>query len=83
MHSGYVGSLLFAVIVLTGCSSSPVGPSPSRIAGLQVKMGDGTVSSYAEFASEGVPSAIGVVWSANALESLPAGSDQHRCFGRN
>ncbi len=68
--------------LLAACSTTPT-TSASRIPGWQVALGKGTVSSYAEFASTGAPLAMGVVWSADALESLPAGSDEHRCFGRN
>lgn len=42
----------------------------------------GTVSSYAEVAKDGVPKAIGGVWSADALDMLPKDSDHHGCFGR-
>jgi len=83
MHSGSMISLVVAVAVAAGCSSARVDAPASRMSGWQMKLGDGTVSSYAEFEGAGVPSAIGVVWSARALESLPAGSDEHRCFGRD
>ena len=48
-----------------------------------MKVGGGTVSTYAELESGGTPAAIGVVWSSSALEGLPSDSDEHRCFGRN
>jgi transposase len=42
------------------------------------------VASYAEFDKSGAPKAIGVVFSAGALDALPAApSDGHRCFDAN
>lgn len=74
-----------ATLTLAGCASlgERSDTSASRTLGWQLKLGDGTVSSYAEFGSQGTPAAIGIVWSSTALEGLPSGSDQHRCFGRN
>ena len=47
-------------------------------------VGNGTVSSYAEFDKNGAPRAIGIVFQANALEGLPtAVSDGNQCFDRN
>ena len=70
-----------AVIVLAaaGCSSEHAATSAARTPGWQLKMGDGTVSSYAELDSGGTPTSIGVVWSSSALEGLPIDSDEHRC----
>jgi hypothetical protein len=72
-----------AVLAVGGCASEPAGTSASRTMGWQLNLGGGTVSRYAEVESNGVPSAIGVVWSSSALERLPSDSDEHRCFGRN
>jgi hypothetical protein len=83
MHSRLIVSFTVAALMAAGCSSVPVDPPASRTSGWQLKLGNGTISSYAEFESGGAPAAIGVVWSAGALEGLPAGSDEHRCFGRN
>ncbi len=73
---------LLVTVLAAGCSSGLGGTSASRIAGWQLKLGDGTVSSYAELESGGAPAAIGVVWSSSALEGLPNDADEHRCFGR-
>ena len=70
------------VLGAAGCSSEHGDTSPSRMVGWQLKVGGGTVSSYAEVASGGAPAAIGVVWSSSALDGLPSDSDEHRCFGR-
>ena len=73
---------LVVAVLAAGCSSGQGGTSASRIPGWELKVGDGTVSSYAELESGGAPAAIGVVWSSSALEGLPNSPDQHRCFGR-
>jgi len=78
-------AMFLAVVVLAaaGCSSERAATSAGRMLGWQLKMGDGTVSSYAELESGDTPTSIGVVWSASALEGLPIDSDEHRCFGRD
>jgi len=83
MDSRLMMSLVVAVLAAAGCSSERADTSPSRLSSWQLKLGNGTVSGYAELESGGIPAAIGVVWSAGALEGLPTGSDEHRCFGRN
>ena len=53
----------------------------ARVLGTPSSLGNGTVASYAEFDKSGTPKAIGVVFSAGALDALPATpSDGHRCF---
>ncbi len=48
--------------------------------GAEVKLGDGTVSSFARFDRKGTPLAIGVIFSSGAFQNLPtAHSDEHRC----
>ena len=84
-------TLVFAVLVAAGCSSERADTSAaerantpaSRIPGWELKLGNGTVSSYAEFGKDGAPAAIGVAWSATGLEGLPTNSDEHRCHGRD
>ena len=79
--------MLLAAATLTGAGCASLGERPdaaaSRTPGWQLKLGNGTVSSYAEFESQGTLTAIGVVWSSTALDGLASGSDQHRCFSRN
>lgn len=70
-------------IGLPGCSENPVVISPQPVLGPPANLGEGTVSAYADFDEGGVPAAIGVVFSASALSSLPSGSDLHHCFDRN
>jgi hypothetical protein len=49
--------------------------------GAETTLGDGTFSSYVQFDPTGAPAAIGLAFSANALNTLPtARSDEHRCF---
>jgi hypothetical protein len=58
-------------------------PAP-RMLGWQIDLGQGTVSTYAELGRQGEPAALGVAFSAGALDGLPAdGSDFHHCFDRN
>jgi hypothetical protein len=55
-----------------------------RVLGTPSSLGNGTVASYAEFDESGALSAIGVVFSAGALDALPTAlSDGHRCFDAN
>ena len=83
MASRFMACMAVAVLSAAGCSGERADTSAARTPGWQLKLGDGVVSSYAEVEGGGTPAAIGVVWSASALEGLPAGSDQHRCVGRN
>ena len=79
----FVFSLAVIGLVATGCSIERIDTTASRALGWQLKVGNGTVSSYVDFESGGSPLAIGVIWSESALEGLPNDSDQHRCAGRN
>jgi len=63
-----------------GCSTTKT----ARVLGTPSSLGNGTVTSYSELDVSGVPKAIGVVFSASALDALPtAPSDGHRCFDAN
>jgi hypothetical protein len=77
--------LLLAISVLSvpGCAQKDSASAVGRSLGWQVPLGEGTVTSYAEFDAKGEPAAIGIAMSAKALEGLPADSDNHRCFGRS
>ena len=77
--------LLLATLIVLGCSDrTQPGDSTGRALGADSSVGNGTVSSYAEFDKNGAPKAIGVVFQANALEGLPAApSDGHHCLDRN
>jgi hypothetical protein len=77
-------ALLVAAAVLgasgLGCSTVRT----TRVLGAPSALGNGTVTSYAELDASGAPKAIGVVFSAASLSSLPAApSDGHRCFDAN
>ena len=74
--------LTVTMLAVAGCSSEHGGTAASRMMGWQLKLGGGTVSSYAELERGGAPAAIGVAWSSSALDGLPSDSDEHRCFGR-
>jgi hypothetical protein len=71
---------------VAGCAShaGPVDRAAVRIPGWVSPIGNGTVSTYAEVDGGGKPMAIGIAFSAKALDGLPAaGSDRHHCFDRN
>jgi hypothetical protein len=64
-------------------ASAVAGPAP-RLLGGQTDLGKGAATAYAELNGQGEPTAIGVVFSAGALDGLPMdGSDYHHCFDRN
>ncbi len=72
------------VILQQGCYTQPAAEPSGRILGAESSLGNGSVSSYAEFDEQGTLQAIGVVYSAGALDGLPAeNSDEHHCFDRN
>jgi hypothetical protein len=75
-----------ALAVLSGCASleTSADGAGKRIPAWKSDLGKGTVSSYAELDASGAPRALGVAFSAGALDGLPtAGSDRHHCFDRN
>jgi hypothetical protein len=76
-----------ALVVGTGMTLISCGPtdeSGGRVLGQSWEFGNGTVTTYAEFAHDRVPSAMGLVYSAGALDGLPtSSSDQHHCFDRD
>jgi hypothetical protein len=77
--------LLFIALAILGCSDNKqAGVSTGRSLGANSSVGNGTVSSYAEFDKSGAPRAIGIVFQASVLDGLPtAHSDGHHCFDRN
>jgi hypothetical protein len=74
--------LLLAVPALVGCASAPSESPGTRSLGWSAPLGNGSVTSYAEVDRDGTPKAIGVLFSAAALDGLPAASDHHRCHAR-
>lgn len=69
-------------MTVIGCA--PTDEPGGRVLGQSWGFGNGTVSTYAEFTNDRVPSAIGLAYSAGALEGLPtSNSDQHHCFDRD
>jgi hypothetical protein len=77
--------LLFAMLAILGCTDNKqAGLSTGRSLGAISSVGNGMVSSYAEFDKNGAPKAIGIVFQDSVLEGLPsAPSDGHHCFDRN
>jgi len=80
-----IGSVALAIgvtVVFTGCNPAP--ETGGRILGQYAAVGKGTITSYAEFTDAEAPSAIGIVYSAGALDGLPTShSDEHHCFDRD
>ena len=81
----YLVIVSLATLAILGCASDRnAAQSGERVLGANSRVGNGTVSSYAEFDRNGAPKAIGVIFQASALEGLPAtGSDGHHCFDEN
>jgi hypothetical protein len=78
------GRFLVVVIVVAAVGCSPPDEPSGRVLGQSWELGNGTVTTYADFAHHDVPSAMGIVYTAGALEGLPtAMSDQHHCFDRD
>jgi len=77
--------VLLAGLSILGCSDNKqAGVSTGRSLGANSSVGNGTVSSYAEYEKNGNPKAIGIVVSASALEGLPsAHSDGNHCFDQD
>jgi len=83
---GVVLLVAAAAGVAGGCASlgQATGPAPGRSLGWRSNLGKGTVSSYADLGAGGAPRALGLVFSAGALDGLPTtGSDGHHCFDKN
>jgi hypothetical protein len=84
---GAAAALLAAatLVSMVACASpgSPTAGGPSRLPGHRIALGNGTVTSYALVEADGTPRALGVAFSATALEGLPTSSDGHHCFDRN
>jgi hypothetical protein len=79
-------AVIVATGLLAGCASSPpqTGFGAARVPGAVSALGKGTVQTYGEFDASGTPTALGIAFSASALDGLPAGgSDGHHCFDRN
>ena len=77
-------SLLILVLLMAGCTAQSAENSATLEFGPDARLADGPVVSYASVDPSGVPSAIGVRISSEALNSLPAAmSDGHHCFDRN
>jgi hypothetical protein len=69
-------------MTMIGCG--PKDDSSGRVLGQSWGLGKGTVTTYAEFADDRVPSVIGIVYSSGAFDGLPSShSDQHHCFDRD
>lgn len=69
--------VLAAIAAVFGTTLAVAG----EMSGASLPIGNGTVTSYADIGEDGVPAEIGIVFSAGALEGLPAGRNPtSRCF---
>jgi len=73
--------LIVALVVSEACAPRPDAPGSGRALGAASELGDGVVTTYADFDAAGAPTAIGIAFSATALRGLPTTlSDGHHCF---
>ncbi len=85
---GARSTLLVACVLISvaGCAaaSRSTDGTAERVLGWSVEMGRGQASSYAELDARSAPRALGVVFSAGALDGLPSSFAHPRhCFDRN
>lgn len=81
-----LGVLVVGLTFMAGCATvaKPGDSARGRVPGWTSPLGHGTVSAYADLDASGNPVALGAVFSAHALEGLPAsGSDHHHCADLN
>jgi hypothetical protein len=72
-----------AAAAIVSSASVPIAAA-QRTQGSDIGLGNGQVSTYAEFQADGTPRAIGVAFSAGVLDGLPSEhSDRHHCFDQN
>lgn len=76
-------SVTFLGTAPIGCAVTSDGSASQRVV-RSIDFGNGTASAYAEFDTTGAPAAIGVAFSANALDGLPGEpSDLRSCYDRD
>ena len=80
--AGLLSAAIALVLMLPGTGASAA--FPDRVLGWRVALGKGEVASFADLQDTGVPRAIGVLISNEALAGPPSGpSDLHHCFDRD
>jgi hypothetical protein len=82
MTKGSTLLVALALPALVGCATTTSEPQASRNLGWSARLGNGSATSYAEIDPQGTPKAIGVIFSADALDGLPTQPDNHRCHAR-
>ena len=71
-------------LLLTASGSGAPAAAADRVLGWRVQLGKGEVASFAQVQATGAPSAIGIMFSADALAGLPTEpSDYHHCFDQD
>lgn len=82
MKTKYTVAVTMLALV-AGATVAAENTPPLRTTGWQESFGNGTVVSYAEFDANGAPRAMGIAFSPEALEGLPASSNNHHCTERH
>lgn len=78
---GRLAAALTLIVIGTGCTDARSMERGGTALGAEAELGSGTATTYSRFDREGVPLAIGVIFSNDALSDLPtAPSDGHHCF---
>ena len=77
-------AILMPGLLMAGCTRAPESVPNPRAVGAPSTLGNGSLAGYGEFDASGAPRAIGVVFSAGALDNLPtAHSGGRHCFDTN
>jgi hypothetical protein len=72
---------LGGVLTAQACEPGSGGESAPISLGADARLGEGVFSSYVQFDRSGAPTAIGLSFSPDVLNTLPTHrSDEHRCF---
>ncbi len=77
-------SVLLPLILIAACTAQSAEDSTTVELGPDANIAEGPVLSYASFDPSGLPTAIGLRFSAKSLDTMPAAmSDGHHCFDRD
>ncbi|MCZ7563778.1 MAG: DUF5602 domain-containing protein [Burkholderiales bacterium] len=77
-------AILLAAMTVGVLAADPAQADPNLLFGEKQKLGKGTVRTYVVTAADGKPTAIGISFTAGALEGLPATPNKtSRCFDLN
>jgi hypothetical protein len=85
LRLGVASALTAAIALLVATSGNAAPGAPAgRVLGWRAPLGQGGVTSFADFQENGTPKTIGVMISADTLATLPKEpSDNHHCYDRD